>query len=199
MWTVLAKNIEEILVNCYQPTEIMLQNLFFVETGYINTKNPEFVSQREMIFYRSLQEGLKEQKKQQQENKNKNTLWKFFNSSDDEKVEKKPRSIFETQGRVEQQKKNEIGMIKKLVQVYFGIVRRNLIDLVPKTIVSMLVNQSVSTVESQMIGLLYRSNDVNSLLERNKEVESKYLEQQNSLLTLKKCLQIIDDFEKKAF
>lgn len=44
----------DILTKCNNPTQLMLQNIFRIETGYINTKHPEFISQRERLMCRSL-------------------------------------------------------------------------------------------------------------------------------------------------
>lgn len=40
----------EVLVRCQNPTTSMLNNIFKIETGYINTKHPEFIQQREQLL-----------------------------------------------------------------------------------------------------------------------------------------------------
>lgn len=40
----------DILVRCNNPTQMMLTNIFKIETGYINTKHPEFITQRERLL-----------------------------------------------------------------------------------------------------------------------------------------------------
>lgn len=45
----------DILTRCNHPTSGMLTNIFRIETGYINTKHPEFIHQRERLLCKSTQ------------------------------------------------------------------------------------------------------------------------------------------------
>lgn len=40
----------KILDSCFEPTQSMLENIFRIETGYINTRHPEFIRERERLF-----------------------------------------------------------------------------------------------------------------------------------------------------
>lgn len=46
----IQKIMEKILMNCYRPTEGMLNNIFKIEQGYINTRHPDFIQQREKLL-----------------------------------------------------------------------------------------------------------------------------------------------------
>ncbi len=46
-------------------------------------------------------------------------------------------------------------MIKKLIVSYFNVVKKNVNDSIPKTIITMLVNQSKNICERELISALY--------------------------------------------
>ena len=52
------------------------------------------------------------------------------------------RATKEEMGNSSPRSQMEIRIIKNLITSYFNIVRKNLNDLVPKTVISMLVNKS---------------------------------------------------------
>ena len=46
----ITKVVEDILKKCLGPTELMVDQIFKIEKGFINTKHPDFVHQRELIL-----------------------------------------------------------------------------------------------------------------------------------------------------
>ena len=58
-------------------------------------------------------------------------------------------------------------MIKDLIVSYFNLVKKNICDSVPKTIITFLVNQSRNLCERELIGVLYKSDAVDELLQEN--------------------------------
>lgn len=61
----------------------------------------------------------------------------------------------------------EIEMIKKLIVSYFNVVKKNVNDSVPKTVITMLVNQSKNICERELISSLYQNDKLNWLFEEN--------------------------------
>lgn len=55
-------------------------------------------------------------------------------------------------------------MIKDLIVSYFNLVKKNICDSVPKTIISFLVNQSKNLCERELIGKLYNNEIADELL-----------------------------------
>lgn len=45
----------------------------------------------------------------------------------------------------------EIYIIKNLISSYFDIVRKNLNDMVPKTIIAMLVNKTKNSAQRELV------------------------------------------------
>ena len=63
----------------------------------------------------------------------------------------------------------EVDIIKSLIASYFSIVRKNIGDLVPKTIMHFLVNYAKEHVQSNLVQRLYRDSSLDELL---KETDS---------------------------
>ena len=52
---------------------------------------------------------------------------------------------------------SQLHITKRLVGAYFSIVRNNLIDYVPKTVVSLMVNECCESIEPGVIGSIFKS------------------------------------------
>jgi Dynamin GTPase effector domain len=59
----------------------------------------------------------------------------------------------------------ELEVIKSLMDSYFKIVRKNFIDLVPKTIMYYLVNHVRDAVQNELVSELYRDAEVGNLMQ----------------------------------
>jgi Dynamin GTPase effector domain len=58
----------------------------------------------------------------------------------------------------------ETRVIQNLIQSYFGIVKKNTADLVPKTIMALLVNESKRLAQRELVVKVYQAEDLDSLL-----------------------------------
>lgn len=58
----------------------------------------------------------------------------------------------------------ETRVIQNLIFSYFNIVKKNISDLVPKTIMAFLVNESRKIAQSELVAQIYKSGDLESLL-----------------------------------
>ena len=54
----------------------------------------------------------------------------------------------------------ETRVIQNLIQSYFGIVKKNLADLIPKTIMAFLVNESKRLAQSELVVHVYQAKDL---------------------------------------
>lgn len=88
----------------------------------------------------------------------------------------------------------ETCIIKNLISSYYHVVKKNINDLVPKTIMCFLVNQSKMMAEKEMVSNLYKSNDLDTLLQEDPYVGKKRKNIKDSLLYLKSSLEIITNF-----
>ena len=88
----------------------------------------------------------------------------------------------------------ETCIIKNLISSYYHVVKKNINDLVPKTIMCFLVNQSKMMAEKEMVSQLYKSNELDSLLQEDPFIGKKRKLIKDSLSYLKGSLEIITNF-----
>jgi len=58
----------------------------------------------------------------------------------------------------------ETRVIQNLIFSYFNIVKKNISDLVPKTIMAFLVNESRKIAQSELVAQIYKTDNLESLL-----------------------------------
>merc|ERR1712087_486873 len=92
-----------------------------------------------------------------------------------------------------QREQLELLVIKRFIRSYFGIVKKNIADLVPKSIMFMLVNKSKQRLQQDLALALYKEDQFESLLSESPEIARKRKAAQDLLAILQKALQIISD------
>mmetsp|Transcript_37668 Transcript_37668/g.57699 ORF Transcript_37668/g.57699 Transcript_37668/m.57699 type:complete len:96 (-) Transcript_37668:77-364(-) len=55
-------------------------------------------------------------------------------------------------------------VIKNLIQSYFNLVKKNITDLIPKTIMAFLVNDSRRKAQSELVEIIYKESDLDALV-----------------------------------
>jgi replication fork clamp-binding protein CrfC len=55
-------------------------------------------------------------------------------------------------------------MIQNLIQSYFEIVKKNIADLVPKTIMAFLVNESKNIAQRELVSEIYKQGNLDELM-----------------------------------
>merc|ERR1712060_441340 len=113
------------------------------------------------------------------------------------------RSSFNANENIYSQKSNnsnatqreqlELLVIKRFIRSYFGIVKKNIADLVPKSIMFMLVNKSKQRLQQDLALALYKEDQFESLLSENPEIARKRKAANDLLKILQKALQIISE------
>mmetsp|Transcript_7070 Transcript_7070/g.11908 ORF Transcript_7070/g.11908 Transcript_7070/m.11908 type:complete len:112 (+) Transcript_7070:255-590(+) len=58
----------------------------------------------------------------------------------------------------------ETVVIKNLIESYFDLVKRNIQDLVPKTIMAFLVNESRKRAQRELVELIYKQGNFEQLI-----------------------------------
>ncbi len=90
----------------------------------------------------------------------------------------------------------ETCIIKNLITSYYHVVKKNINDLVPKTIMCFLVNQSKMMAEKEMVSQLYKSNDLDSLLQEDPYINKKRKNIKESLIYLKSSMDALSNFSE---
>jgi dynamin 1-like protein len=84
-----------------------------------------------------------------------------------------PDSMRQTDVPPTERERVEMEIIKSLVESYFKIVRKNFIDLVPKTIMYFLVNHVRDSMQNELVSELYRDAQVGSLMQEAEDIAQR--------------------------
>ncbi|XP_076127301.1 dynamin-1-like protein isoform X3 [Alosa pseudoharengus] len=151
-------------------TNEMVHNLVAIELAYINTKHPDFTDAAQVSASVN---------SQQTEPMDGGKRWK------NEKEEKAPSSAFSSPSRavnlldtsddcvsqavpitrkLTAREQRDCEVIQRLIKCYFLIVRKNIQDSVPKTVMHFLVNHVKERLQSELVGQLYKLPLLQNLL-----------------------------------
>jgi len=94
---------------------------------------------------------------------------------------------------VSDKEKFETELIKNLLCSYFNIVRKNVKDLVPKSIMYLMVNASKDKVHNELVGALYKEELFDELLEENASISARRKSCKAMIEILRKAHDIINE------
>nr|CAG4643752.1 EOG090X01UE [Lepidurus arcticus] len=87
-------------------------------------------------------------------------------------------------------------IIERLIKTYFYIVRKSIQDSVPKAIMHFMVNHVKDQLQSELVSRLYRTEQIDSLLEESEHIAQRRKEAANMLQTLQKASHIISEIRE---
>ncbi|XP_037649207.1 dynamin-3 isoform X7 [Sebastes umbrosus] len=91
------------------------------------------------------------------------------------------------------QLERQVETIRNLVDSYIGIINKSTRDLVPKTIMHLMINNAKDFIHSELLAYLYSSGDQNSLMEESADQAQRRDEMLRMYHALKEALHIIGD------
>ncbi|KAL1933241.1 hypothetical protein VTP01DRAFT_7331 [Rhizomucor pusillus] len=196
------------------PTNKLVTDLVSMEACYINTAHPDFLNGHQAIAIVNEQLHPKPQPGQEPAKQTKQPLanLKTNNSSSTSidsnteqggsffgsffagpKKTKKVNGLMEAPppslkatGALSEREYMETEVIKLLIQSYYNIVKRTMIDMVPKAIMLKLVSHAKEGLQRELLAELYRAEVLDDLLQ-----ESEYTQQRR-----KECKKMIEALQK---
>ncbi|KFP09426.1 Dynamin-1-like, partial [Egretta garzetta] len=87
-------------------------------------------------------------------------------------------------------------VIERLIKSYFLIVRKNIQDSVPKAVMHFLVNHVKDTLQSELVGQLYKSLLLDDLLTESEDMAQRRKEAADMLKALQRASQIIAEIRE---
>ncbi|TRY65902.1 hypothetical protein DNTS_022768 [Danionella cerebrum] len=106
-----------------------------------------------------------------------------------ESEEAAPADSFSMDPQLERQ----VETIRNLVDSYIGIVNKTIRDLMPKTIMHIMINSAKDFIHSELLAYLYSSGDQNSLMEESADQAQRRDEMLRMYHAIKEALSIIGD------
>ncbi|XP_071947301.1 dynamin-1-like isoform X2 [Antedon mediterranea] len=92
----------------------------------------------------------------------------------------------------------QVETIRNLVESYMKIVSKQVRDLVPKTLMFLMINDTKEFITSELLAHLYSSGDQNGLMEESAEEAERRDEMVRMYQATKEALQIIGDVSMKT-
>lgn len=102
-------------------------------------------------------------------------------------------SLQENTFSMDPQLERQVETIRNLVDSYMGIVNKTIRDLMPKTIMHLMINNTKEFIFSELLAFLYSSADQNSLMEESADQAQRREEMLRMYHALKEALSIIGD------
>ncbi|XP_068448410.1 dynamin-2 isoform X1 [Clinocottus analis] len=91
------------------------------------------------------------------------------------------------------QLERQVETIRNLVDSYIGIVNKSIRDLMPKTIMHLMINSAKDFIHSELLAYLYSAGDQGSLMEESPEQAQRRDEMLRMYHALKEALVLIGD------
>nr|XP_033776069.1 dynamin-1-like protein isoform X1 [Geotrypetes seraphini]XP_033776078.1 dynamin-1-like protein isoform X1 [Geotrypetes seraphini] len=188
-------------------TNEMVHNLVAIELAYINTKHPDFSDAALVsasvnnVKGETLPDGSRR--------------WK--NEKAEDRVEERPQMALQSLAynspsrthavnlldtpvpvarKLSQKEQRDCEVIQRLIKSYFLIVRKNIQDSVPKTIMHFLVNFVKDHLQSELVGQLYKTKLLNDLLTESQDMAQQRNEAISMLQALQRASQIISEIRE---
>lgn len=192
------------------PTNKLVTDLVSMEACYINTGHPDFINgHRAMAIVnerhsaskpvqvdpktgKPLPGGGRESPNPQSlmtgDSEKEGFFFSFFAAKNKKKMAamEPPPAKLMASGTLSERENLEVEVIKLLIQSYYNIVKRTMIDMVPKAIMLNLVQFSKEEMQRELLENLYKSEELDSLLK-----ESDY-----TIRRRKECQQMVESLTK---
>lgn len=102
-------------------------------------------------------------------------------------------SSYKSQRELSSREQMDSELVQKLIKSYFNIVRKNIQDNIPKSVMCFLVNYVKERIQSELVEKLYKSEEFNHLLEESDDISGRREEAAEMLKALQKAGQIIGE------
>jgi replication fork clamp-binding protein CrfC len=189
----------QLLRNYVGPLKEFIRDLISIETAYVNTNHPDFfgggataIQLVEKLTQAENRKALQESQQLQQQQQSQGKSGPIAKQPVQQiQIEQSESDVY-NQTTMDREK-TDSNIIKALLQVYFGIVRKGISDSVPKAIMCFLVNKSKQEMQSELVKNMYREELFNDLLKENEEVAAKRKATAKMLEVLTKANQIINE------
>jgi replication fork clamp-binding protein CrfC len=207
--------VNNIFNNYKKPAKEMIINLIKMELAFININHPDFISHKAFSLVREkIKNGQTEQIKTTNENPQL-LLNNILGNKQVEPIKQKELDIdysirqtkqeykmgnipinFKLQDTLTEKENFDTELIKHLITSYFMIVRKNIKDFVPKTIMLFLVNESKENIQKELLSTLYREDIIDDILMEAPDIKEKRIKCRNTIDTLTSAINILGNLKE---
>lgn len=201
-------------------TNEMVHNLVAIELAYINTKHPDFadacgvmnnnIEEQRRNRMRELPAAVPRDKAPTagpQAEQDGTGNWRGMLKKGEEAPGSGPGSPLKgavnlldvpvpVARKLSSREQRDCEVIERLIKSYFLIVRKNIQDSVPKAVMHFLVNHVKDSLQSELVGQLYKSGLLNELLTESEDMAQRRKEAADMLQALQKASQVIAEIRE---
>uniref|UniRef100_A0A671X3T5 Dynamin-1-like protein n=1 Tax=Sparus aurata TaxID=8175 RepID=A0A671X3T5_SPAAU len=181
-------------------TNEMVHNLVAIELAYINTKHPDFADACGVLNNNIEVSGP-------QAEQDGTGTWRGMLKKGEEAPGSGPGSPLRgvvnlldvpvpVARKLSSREQRDCEVIERLIKSYFLIVRKNIQDSVPKAVMHFLVNHVKDSLQSELVGQLYKSGLLNDLLTESEDMAQRRKESADMLQALQKASQVIAEIRE---
>ncbi|KAI1295246.1 vacuolar protein sorting-associated protein 1 [Mortierella claussenii] len=203
----------QVVINFFRkqlnPTNKLVQDLIAMESCYINTGHPDFLNGHKAMAV--INDRMNQAKNPQPvDPKNRNSVLAslppslepeptnngFFGSFFSGKkkrpgVMEPPPAILKASGNLSEREQIETEVIKLLISSYYNIVKRTVIDTVPKAIMLNLVNNAKEELQRELLQELYKTDVLDELLKESELTQNRRKECKKMIEALQRADEIV--------
>ncbi|KAJ5318101.1 hypothetical protein PENANT_c043G02813 [Penicillium antarcticum] len=202
---------------CMEPTNKLVKDLINMEATYVNTGHPDFLNgHRAMTLVNERQQASKPTQVDPKTGKplpgraqspSLDTTGEaqngsgFFGSFWASKNKKKmalmeaPPPTLKASASLSEREATEVEVIKLLITSYFNIVKRTMIDMVPKAVMYTLVQFTKDEMQRELLENMYRNNELDELLKESDYTVRRRKECQQMVESLGRASEIVSQVQ----
>ncbi|KIV92820.1 Vacuolar protein sorting-associated protein 1 [Exophiala mesophila] len=203
-----------------EPTNKLVKDLVAMEACYINTGHPDFLNgHRAMAIVNDRHNAAKPTQVDPKTGKplppsipprsgspslpvdgsdqNSGFFGSFFASKNKKKMAamEPPPATLKASGTLSERENQEVEVIKLLINSYFNITRRTMIDMVPKAIMLNLVQLTKDEMQRELLEQMYRTQEFDELLKESDYTVRRRKECQQMVESLSKASEIVSQVQ----
>ena len=186
VYPILGRNVkgvvDDMLLRFTKPAQHMIENIIKVELTYINIEHPDFIGGARVIGETNFEESRMSDEPHFIIDKDAQSFQSF---------EHTPNRNSVNMHKPEDQR--DLAIIKRLIESYYKIVKKNIEDSVPKAIMGFLVNKSKTKIQTELVSNIYKEERIFDLLAEPGDIAEKRVRCRELLRSLERASQIINE------
>ncbi|KAG0155598.1 hypothetical protein PDIDSM_2770 [Penicillium digitatum] len=203
---------------CLEPTNKLVKDLINMESTYVNTGHPDFLNgHRAMTIVNERQAAAKPTQVDPKTGKpllparaqspsldttgeatnNSGFFGSFWASKNKKKMAlmEAPPTTLKASASLSEREATEVEVIKLLITSYFNIVKRTMIDMVPKAVMYTLVQFTKDEMQRELLENMYRTNEFDELLKESDYTTRRRKECQQMVESLGRASEIVSQVQ----
>lgn len=195
------------LKNQVVPTNKLVTDIVNMEASYVNTAHPDFINGHTAmsIAHEKHHPSPKVDPKTgrvtpvpnspepSQDGSSGGFFGSFFSSKNKKRMAamEPPPAVLKASGTLSERETIETDVIKLLITSYFNIVKRTMVDMVPKAITLNLVRATKEGLQRELLEKIYRADDVSDLLKESDFTVQRRREVQKMVSSLERAAEVV--------